>query len=182
MGVLLHAAWIQVSEGVAAVSAVFKTRSGFKLAGAIVAEAKCWSMLQGGLTVDKSGPAELYFIKNASVEILADSLSLQPFTQEEWSSHQQQSINKVRKTNVRIQALDKQGNHLRNATISIEQKSPSFPFGCAMNKNILNNPAYQNWFTSRFKVTTFENEMKWYNTEPSPCHEDCWKFCDEHTF
>ncbi|KAK3193044.1 hypothetical protein Dsin_024354 [Dipteronia sinensis] len=166
-------AWIQVSEGVAAVSAVFKTRSGFKHAGAIVAEANCWSMLKGGLTVDRSGPAELYFeSKNASVEIWVDSLSLQPFTQEEWSSHQQQSINKVRKTNVRIQALDKQGNPLRNATISIEQKSPSFPFGCAMNKNILNNPAYQNWFTSRFKVTTFENEMKWYSTEPSPGHED----------
>ncbi|TXG64110.1 hypothetical protein EZV62_011104 [Acer yangbiense] len=200
MGVLLHAAWIQVSEGVAVVSAIFKTRSGFKHAGAIVAEAKCWSMLKGGLTVDTSGPAELYFevyiyiyiyiyiyvcnqifitillqpfqSKNASVEIWVDSLSLQPFTQEEWSSHQQQSINKVRKTNVRIQALDKQGNPLQNATISIEQKSPSFPFGCAMNKNILNNPAYQNWFTSRFKVTTFENEMKWYITEPSPGHED----------
>ncbi|KAI9181703.1 hypothetical protein LWI28_017669 [Acer negundo] len=166
-------AWIQVSEGVAAVSAFFKTRSGFKHAGAIVAEPKCWSMLKGGLTVDTSGPAELYFEnKNTSVEIWVDSLSLQPFTQEEWSSHQQQSINKVRKTNVRIQALDKQGNPLQNATISIEQKSPSFPFGCAMNKNILNNPAYQNWFTSRFKVTTFENEMKWYSTEPYPGHED----------
>ncbi|KAK0604612.1 hypothetical protein LWI29_017473 [Acer saccharum] len=166
-------AWIQVSKGVAAVSAIFKTRNDFKHAGAIVAEANCWSMLKGGLTVDASGPAELYFeSKNTSVEIWVDSLSLQPFTQEEWSYHQQQSIDKVRKTNVRIQALDKQGNPLRNATISIEQKSPSFPFGCAMNKNILNNPAYQNWFTSRFKVTTFENEMKWYSTEPSPGHED----------
>ncbi|TXG64104.1 hypothetical protein EZV62_011098 [Acer yangbiense] len=166
-------AWIQVSKGVAAVSAVFETRNGFKHAGAIVAKANCWSMLKGGLTVDASGPAELYFeSKNTSVEIWVDSLSLQPFTQEEWSSHQQQSINKVRKTNVRIQALDKQGNPLRNATIFIEQKSPSFPFGCAMNKNILNNPAYQNWFTSRFKVTTFENEMKWYSTEPSPGRED----------
>ncbi|TXG64099.1 hypothetical protein EZV62_011093 [Acer yangbiense] len=154
-------AWIQVSKGVAAVSAVFKTRNGFKHAGAIVAKANCWSMLKGGLTS-----------KNTSVEIWVDSLSLQPFTQEEWSSHQQQSINKVRKTNVRIQALDKQGNPLRNATIFIEQKSPSFPFGCAMNKNILNNPAYQNWFTSRFKVTTFENEMKWYSIEPSPGRED----------
>ncbi|TXG64103.1 hypothetical protein EZV62_011097 [Acer yangbiense] len=54
-------AWIQVSKGVAAVSAVFKTRNGFKHAGAIVAKANCWSMLKGGLTVDASGPAELYF-------------------------------------------------------------------------------------------------------------------------
>lgn len=41
--------------------AVFKTVSGFTHAGAIVAESKCWTMLKGGLTVDASGPAELYF-------------------------------------------------------------------------------------------------------------------------
>ncbi|KAL5855320.1 hypothetical protein ACOSQ4_005122 [Xanthoceras sorbifolium] len=166
-------AWIQVSEGVAAVSAVFKTTSGFKHAGSIVAESKCWSMLKGGLTVDASGPADLYFeSKNTSVEIWVDSISLQPFTQKEWTSHQQQSINKIRKTNVRIKAVDKQGKPLPNATISIEQKAPGFPFGCAINKNILNNARYQNWFSSRFKVTTFENEMKWYSTEPSQGRED----------
>lgn len=72
---------------------------------------------------------------------------------------------------MRIQALDAQGNPLENATISIQQKSSSFPFGCAINKNILTNIAYQNWFTSRFRVTTFEDEMKWYSTEPSWGHE-----------
>ncbi|KAJ0009959.1 hypothetical protein Pint_33678 [Pistacia integerrima] len=41
------------------------------------------------------------------------------------------------------------------------------PIGCATNKNILNNKKYQNWFTARFGLTTFENEMKWYSTEPS---------------
>jgi GH35 family endo-1,4-beta-xylanase len=40
-----------------------------------------------------------------------------------------------------------------------------FPFGSAMNKNILSNTAYQNWFASRFTVTAFENEMKWYTNE-----------------
>ncbi|KAK8562817.1 hypothetical protein V6N12_010886 [Hibiscus sabdariffa] len=133
-------AWIQVSEGNESVAAVFKTATGFKHAGAVVAESKCWSMLKGGFTSDSTGPAELYF--------------------------------EIRKSNVRIQAVDKQNNPLSNATISIQQKRPGFPIGCAMNKNILTNPAYQNWFTSRFRVTTFEDEMKWYSTERSPGHED----------
>ncbi|KAM1760595.1 hypothetical protein ACFX12_003453 [Malus domestica] len=132
------------------------------------------SMLKGGLTVNASGPAELYFeSENTSVEIFVDSISLQPFTQKQWNSHQQQSIEKVRKTNVRIQAVTEQGNPLENATIIIQQKAPGFPFGVAVNKNILTNTAYQNWFTSKpFKVTTFEDEMKWYTTEPSPGQED----------
>ncbi|KAH9655658.1 GH10 domain-containing protein [Citrus sinensis] len=133
-------AWIQVSEGAAPVTAVFKTITGFKHAGAVVAESKCWSMLKGGLSPDASGLAELYF-----------------------ENH---------KTNVRIQAVDKQGKPLQNANISIEQKQLQFPFGCAINKNILTNTAYQNWFTSRFKVTAFEDEMKWYSTEASPGRED----------
>ncbi|GMJ12860.1 hypothetical protein like AT4G33840 [Hibiscus trionum] len=166
-------AWIQVSEGNESVAAVFKTATGFKHAGAVVAESKCWSMLKGGFTSDSTGPAELYFeSKNTSVEIWVACISLQPFTQEEWTFHQDQSIEKIRKSNVRIQAVDKQNNPLPNATISIQQKRPGFPIGCAINKNILSNTAYQNWFTSRFMVTTFEDEMKWYSTEGSPGHED----------
>lgn len=50
-----------MSEGAAPVTAVFKTITGFKHAGAAVAESKCWSMLKGGLSPDASGLAELYF-------------------------------------------------------------------------------------------------------------------------
>jgi len=54
-------AWLQVSTGKAPVSAVFKKNGEYKHAGSVVAESKCWSMLKGGLTVDESGPAELFF-------------------------------------------------------------------------------------------------------------------------
>ncbi|XVF01394.1 hypothetical protein REPUB_Repub04eG0084600 [Reevesia pubescens] len=165
-------AWIQVSEGNAPVRAIFKTVTGFTHAGTIVAQSKCWSMLKGGLTVDSSGSAQLYFESyNTSVEIWVDSVSLQPFTQEEWKSHQVEIIKKT-KRRVRIQAIDAQGNPLANSKISIEQKASGKPLGCASNKNILNNIAYQNWFTSRFTHTTFEDEMKWYITEPTQGKED----------
>ncbi|GAV87342.1 Glyco_hydro_10 domain-containing protein/CBM_4_9 domain-containing protein, partial [Cephalotus follicularis] len=166
-------AWIQISEGSDPVTAAFKTNTGVEFAGVTVAESGCWSMLKGGLTVNASGPAELYFeSKNTSIGIWVDSISLQPFTQEEWRFHQDQSLEKTRKRKVRIQALDKQGNPLPNATMVIEQKRLRFPFGCAINKNILGNTAYQKWLTSRFTVTTFENEMKWYSNEQSWGYED----------
>lgn len=52
------------------------------------------------------------------------------------------------------------------AKVIIKQTKTKFPFGCAMSKNIVGNAAYQNWFASRFTVTTFQNEMKWYDNEP----------------
>ncbi|KAM7276978.1 hypothetical protein ACFE04_018844 [Oxalis oulophora] len=86
-------AWLQVSHEEAPVTAIFTTVSGFIPAGAIVAEANCWSMLKGGLTMNVSGLAQLYFkSKNTSVEIWVDSISLQPFTEEKWKSHQDQVL------------------------------------------------------------------------------------------
>ncbi|KAF1896470.1 hypothetical protein Lal_00034168 [Lupinus albus] len=166
-------AWIRVSEGNAPVTAVVKTSEGFRHAGVTVAESNCWSMLKGGLTADKSGPAELYFqSKNTSVEIWIDNISLQPFTEKQWSSHQYQSIEKARKRKVLVKAVDEEGNPLPNATISITQKNSAFPIGSAINKYIVNNNAYQNWFSSRFTVATFENELKWASTEYSQGKED----------
>ncbi|KAJ8763345.1 hypothetical protein K2173_002228 [Erythroxylum novogranatense] len=181
-------AWIQLSQGSGHVTAIFKTTSGFKYAGAVIAESKCWSMLKGGFTTDESGPVDLYFEAKTPVDVWVDSVSLQPFTEKQWKSHQDQSTEEARKAKVRIQAVDKQGNPLPNATISIKQNRPGFPFGCAINKNILSNTAYQNWFTSNpFTVTTFENEMKWYSNEPSRGHVDysvadaMLKFAQQHS-
>ncbi|KAL6213246.1 hypothetical protein ACLB2K_012693 [Fragaria x ananassa] len=167
-------AWIQVNTGSdVPVAAIFKTASGFKRAGEIIAESNCWSMLKGGLTVEASGTTELYFeSKNTSVEIWVDSISLQPFTEKQWKSHQDQSIAKNRKSRVRIQAVDAKGEPLPNATVFIQHNVPSFPFGCAITELILNNSAHQKWFTSRFTVTTFGDEMKWYSTESIQGRED----------
>lgn len=41
--------------------AVFKKNGEYKHAGSVIAESKCWSMLKGGLTVDESGHADLFF-------------------------------------------------------------------------------------------------------------------------
>ncbi|KAE8663758.1 putative Glycosyl hydrolase family 10 protein [Hibiscus syriacus] len=167
----IFSAWVQVSEGKSLVRAVFKTVTGLKVAAAAVAQSGCWFMLKGGLTVDASGPVELLFQShNTSVEIWVDSVSLQPFTHEEWNNHHVENIEKT-KRRVRIR-VDAQGNPVANSKISIKQKVSGKPVGCASNKNILSNDGYKNWFTLRFTHTTFENEMKWYSTEPSRGKED----------
>ncbi|XP_073120301.1 endo-1,4-beta-xylanase 5-like [Henckelia pumila] len=166
-------AWLQVSDGEAHIAAMFQTKDSYETAGWVIARNGCWSMLKGGLVVKASGPAHLYFQSdNAEVDIWADSISLQPFTHEEWQSHQHQSVQKMRKNFIKFHVLDKQGRPISNATVSIKQNGSRFPFGCAMNQNILQNAAYQNWFLARFKYSVFENEMKWYSTERSPGAED----------
>ncbi|KAL3834080.1 hypothetical protein ACJIZ3_008816 [Penstemon smallii] len=156
--------WVQVSQGNAYVEAVFKTNTNtIVTAGWVAAKEGCWSMLKGGVVVTSTGPAQLYFkADNSSTsDIWVDNISLQPFTKEEWKSHQDQSIEKVRKGKVKFQAVDEHGRPISNATVSIKQTRPDFPFGCAMSSFILENTSYKNWFTTRFKYYTvkegFEN-------------------------
>ncbi|KAL7125216.1 hypothetical protein ABFS83_14G102300 [Erythranthe nasuta] len=159
-------AWLKVSDGNTDIGAVVKTSTYNQSVGTVFAQHGCWSMLKGGFIANASGPAELLFRSiNADVDIYADSISLQPFTEQEWKSHQDKSIEKVRKSRVKFQVVDQHNRPISNATVTIKQRRPSFPFGTAITLHILENPKYRDWFFSRFRYTVFENEMKWYANE-----------------
>ncbi|KAK3157405.1 hypothetical protein QOZ80_2AG0121490 [Eleusine coracana subsp. coracana] len=168
------AAWFQVPKKQVVVKASVKAPNGdFVVAGAVLVNPGCWTMLKGGMTAESSGPAELFFeVDDDAVDIMVDSVSLQPFSFQEWHAQRSLSTEKARRSSVKVVAQAADGKPLANATVNITLSQAGFPFGNAMTREILDNPAYEEWFTSRFTVTTFENEMKWYSTERSQNHED----------
>ncbi|KAK4849077.1 hypothetical protein QYF36_020563 [Acer negundo] len=97
-------AWVQISEGSETVAAVFKTSDGkLSYGGKVLAKQGCWSLLKGGLVANFTSSAHIIFkSNNTRVEIWADNVSLQSFTKEQWISHQDKSIDKVRKQKVRF--------------------------------------------------------------------------------
>jgi GH35 family endo-1,4-beta-xylanase len=107
-----------------------------------------------------------------AVDIMVDSVSLQPLSFEEWNAQRSLSTDRARRSSVKVVSRAADGKPLANATVNISLAKAGFPFGNAMTPEILGNPAYEQWFTSRFTVTTFENAMKWYSTEPTAGHED----------
>jgi GH35 family endo-1,4-beta-xylanase len=109
---------------------------------------------------------------DAPVDIWVDSVSLQPFSFDEWDAHARRSANTTRRSTVRLVARGADHKPMANATVIVELLRAGFPFGNTMTKEILNLPAYEKWFTSRFTVATFENEMKWYSTEWNQNQED----------
>ncbi|KAJ1397288.1 Glycoside hydrolase family 10 domain [Sesbania bispinosa] len=157
----------KLSEGSDMVSVIFKINGSELIQGGhVIAKHGCWTLLKGGIVANFSSPAEILFeSKNPTVEIWADNLSLQPFTKKQWRSHQDDSIERVRKSRVRFQVTHINGTALEGATVFIKQTKAGFPFGCGMNRYILKFRHYRKWFLSRFKYTTFTNEMKWYSTE-----------------
>ena len=78
----------------------------------------------------------------------------------------------VRKRRVRFQITHVNETALKGAKVITRPIKLNFPFGCGMNHHILTNKDYQSWFVSRFKFTTFTNEMKWYSTEKKQGEEN----------
>lgn len=162
-------AWVQIRLGSSALvtATVAMGNVSFKCAGNVHATNGCWSFLKGGFVLDWS-PSQswLYFeSNNTDVEIMVDSVSLQPFTDDEWRLQQEERIAMKRKKRAIVHVTDLNGNPLENADVIVEQKSRQFPFGSAIAKTILGNEPYQRWFVKRFNTAVFENELKWYTTE-----------------
>ena len=66
-----------------------------------------------------------------------------------------------------IHVADPQGARVVGASVSVQQTAKDFPIGSAIASTILGNQAYQKWFVDRFNAAVFEDELKWYSTEPT---------------
>ncbi|KAL5791174.1 hypothetical protein ACOSQ2_006062 [Xanthoceras sorbifolium] len=163
--------WVQIQGAHSAnIRASLKTEDAtYSCIGTVLAKHGCWSFLKGGFILDS--PAKLSFLlfqnsDDRDIDIAIASASLQPFTDQEWRFNQQYMINIERKRAVTIHVSDGNGEILQGASITVEQVSKDFPFGSAISSTILGNSLYQKWFVERFNVAVFENELKWYATEP----------------
>ncbi|VFQ65878.1 unnamed protein product [Cuscuta campestris] len=168
--------WVRLEDGESALlTATLLSEKGAQAdcVGTVVAKRGCWSFIKGGfLLTSPSNLSLLYFMNSATADINIEiaSASLQPFTQQQWRLNQQTKINMERKRAVTIHASDRQGIRLKNATVTVEQISKDFSFGSAISKSIIGNLPYQEWFAKRFNAAVFENELKWYATEPEEGH------------
>uniref|UniRef100_A0A1D1XNF2 Endo-1,4-beta-xylanase A n=1 Tax=Anthurium amnicola TaxID=1678845 RepID=A0A1D1XNF2_9ARAE len=166
--------WVKIrGEDDALVKARLATgNSTIRCIGTALARSGCWSFLKGGFVLDSppSDTSVLYFksADGSRIHISIASASLQPFTVEQWRMHQEDNIRTKRKRVVSVHVADSQGNRVSQASVSVEQVSKDFPFGSAIAKTILGNLPYQAWFVDRFNAAVFENELKWYVTEPDP--------------
>ncbi|KAL3814034.1 hypothetical protein ACJIZ3_015302 [Penstemon smallii] len=164
--------WVKIRTGAA--SAVIKAslttdNVTVKCIGNVIAKNGCWSFLKGGFVLDLPSKYGLVYFENSHVgqmDIAISSSSLQPFTEQQWKLNQQNIINTERKRAATLHVTDANGNRIQGAKVVIEQTSRDFPFGSAIANTILGNSQYQNWFVDRFNAAVFENELKWYSTEP----------------
>ncbi|KAJ6708008.1 GLYCOSYL HYDROLASE [Salix viminalis] len=164
--------WIKIQGAdstLVTASLMANNNSKYDCVGTVLAKSGCWSFLKGGFILDAPSSVSILYFQGTtdnSINVEIASASLQPFTEQQWRTNQQYIINTERKRALTIHVSDSHGDRLQGASITIEQISKDFPFGSAIASTILGNLPYQNWFVERFNAAVFENELKWYATEP----------------
>ncbi|XP_050366037.1 endo-1,4-beta-xylanase 5 [Argentina anserina] len=163
--------WVKLrSAGSALVQASLKAEDEtYNCIGTVLAKRGCWSFLKGGFVLKSHSNLSILYFQNTDgrdVSLVIASTSLQPFSVQQWNTYQQYMINTKRKRAVTVHVSSEQGKGLQGASITVEQVTKDFPFGSAISKTILGNLPYQDWFVERFNAAVFENELKWYATEP----------------
>ncbi|XP_050231097.1 endo-1,4-beta-xylanase 5 [Mercurialis annua] len=171
-GIYCFSMWVKI-EGAdsSRVTASLTTNNDerYNCIGTVLARTGCWSFLKGGFILDAPSNLSILYFQNSgdkNIKIEIASASLQPFSDEQWRANQQHTMNTVRKRAVTIHVSDSHGNRLDGANITIQQISKDFPLGSSISSTILGNLPYQTWFVERFDAAVFENELKWYATEP----------------
>ncbi|XP_019089277.1 PREDICTED: uncharacterized protein LOC104729865 [Camelina sativa] len=168
-------AWVKLRKGNdKKVGVVFRTENERLVhGGEIRAKQGCWTLLKGGIVPDVSGPVDIFFeSEDREAKISATNVLLKQFSKEEWKLKQDQLIEKIRKSKVRFEVTYQNKTAVKGAVVSLKQTKSSFLLGCGINFRILQSQGYREWFASRFKITSFTNEMKWYATEKARGQEN----------
>ncbi|CAN6284961.1 unnamed protein product [Urochloa humidicola] len=164
--------WVKLEGASAALitARLAPDNTGARCIATVLARSDCWAFVKGGFVLDWPTQTSVIFFQNADktpMKITVASGSLQPFTTDQWAMHQQDTIRKRRKRVATIHVADPQGARVVGASVSVQQTTKDFPIGSAIASTILGNQAYQQWFVDRFNAAVFEDELKWYSTEPA---------------
>ncbi|PHT70375.1 hypothetical protein T459_25479 [Capsicum annuum] len=154
--------WVRVKNlDSALVTTTLKLDTAYsKCIGSVIAKKGCWSFLKGGFLWDSPS--------NSSQIDFQSSEQTKSYNYVKFGQTENLVVFQERKRAVMIHVVDKNGFIVTGAAVKVNQISTDFPFGTVISRTILENLPYQKWFLERFKTTVFENELKWFKTEPLP--------------
>ncbi|EES00361.1 uncharacterized protein LOC8061351 [Sorghum bicolor] len=135
--------------------------------GAVCAEPGKWTEIKGAFRLKKSPCAAEVYVQGAPPGVDVKVMDLQVFATDRKARFRKlrKKTDKVRKRDVVLNFGSAAASGISGASIRVMQMDSSFPFGTCINTNVIQNPAFVDFFTKHFDWAVFENELKWYHTE-----------------
>ncbi|CAN6353258.1 unnamed protein product [Urochloa humidicola] len=130
--------------------------------GAVCAEPGSWVEIKGAFRLRESprGAAVHVHGAPAGVDVKVMDLRIIATDRKARFSHLKEKTDKVRKRDVVLKLGGAPG-----ASVRVVQLDNGFPLGSCINGEVIQNPAFVDFFTNHLDWAVFENELKWYWTE-----------------
>ncbi|GJN07532.1 hypothetical protein PR202_ga25371 [Eleusine coracana subsp. coracana] len=97
-----------------------------------------------------------------------------------------EKTDKVRKRDIVLKFEGSNAANLVGSSVRIQQTQNSFPFGSCIARHNIENEDLADFFVKNFNWAVFENELKWYHTEPEQGRlnykdsDELLEFCEKH--
>ncbi|XP_078178234.1 endo-1,4-beta-xylanase 1-like [Carex rostrata] len=127
-----------------------------------------WYEVGGMFRVEQLPSKVMVYVQgpSAGVDLMVAGLQIFPVDRKERFKHLKNMTDKVRKRDVVLKISGSKGENLLGASVRVRQTQNSFPIGTCINRNSIDNEDYVSFFVKNFNWAVFENELKWYHTEP----------------
>ncbi|CAN6197555.1 unnamed protein product [Urochloa humidicola] len=130
--------------------------------GAVCAEPDSWAEIKGAFRLRESPRSAAVHVHGApaGVDVKVMDLRIIATDRKARFSHLKEKTDKVRKRDVVLKLGGAPG-----ASVRVVQLDNGFPLGSCINGEVIQNPAFVDFFTNHLDWAVFENELKWYWTE-----------------
>ncbi|KAK4488076.1 hypothetical protein RD792_003818 [Penstemon davidsonii] len=127
-----------------------------------------WHEIGGSFRIENQPTKVMVYVQgpDIGVDFMVSELQIFPVDRQLRFRHLKEQTDKVRKHDVVLKFATSDPGSLAGTFVKIEQTQNSFPFGTCVNSSHLTHKEFLDFFSKNFNWAVFENELKWYWTEP----------------
>ncbi|PIN18126.1 Endo-1,4-beta-xylanase [Handroanthus impetiginosus] len=136
--------------------------------GQVEANDDKWHEIGGSFRIEKQPSKVMVYVQGpeAGVDLMVAGLQIFLVDRRSRFRKLKTQTDKIRKRDVILKFTSSDSSTLVGASVKVKQTQNSFPFGSCISRSIMDNEDILDFFTKNFNWAVFENELKWYWTEP----------------
>ncbi|KAH6833355.1 glycosyl hydrolase family 10 protein / carbohydrate-binding domain-containing protein [Perilla frutescens var. hirtella] len=136
--------------------------------GQVETNDETWHEIGGSFRIEKQPAKVMVYVQGpeAGVDLMVAGLQIFPVDRHHRFRQLKNHTEKIRKRDVILKFTSSTSSPLAGTYVKIRQTQNSFPFGTCISRFNIENEDIVDFFTKNFNWAVFENELKWYWTEP----------------
>ncbi|KAK6938017.1 Carbohydrate-binding, CenC-like [Dillenia turbinata] len=164
-------AWVMIGHGATGpqtVNVALGVDSQWVNGGQVEVNDNRWHEIGGSFRIEKQPSKVMVYVQGpaSGIDLMVAGLQIFPVNRPARFKHLKEQTDKIRKRDVTLKFSDSGESSLFGTFVQIRQTQNSFPFGSCVTRMNIDNEDFVDFFVKNFNWVVFENELKWFWTEP----------------